>query len=509
MLKYLPLLMIALAPLQVLDDYQENPDYHTRVANLFLDRVVPKEYWYKTRFISFHGTPRKAREDRLKTWNFWVNNLHFKSAPEFVQEVPKSNGLYWFYLEDFAWNAAAWKAVSERTPYFAEGVDVFPDAAQGLRDRMGLKQNTTTFQIEGIIRADWLFRDSVESDRSATYFDLLFAKERFGGQRDEVIYHPGGDYTWPDGSISRNVAPGQYTVKKGENKDFPKNEAEWTKAFGINDVAKFLKDNKINAKHGAIVDKDKSVVARNNRILEALRTPFGSFWKTFDVNVTAGRRDFAETLIFDFDFDAGELISNLPGGGQAYLLTLKNGTIVNVADNKVAIDRSDSRDVRVRTPGSCVICHESGIINPQNLVVDLLKKGIDVKFKDKQKANDVRGFFLDWEEELLADQKRYVKLISRTSGWEPGINATKFKEWRDAYDAAVDSNQAALECGVPTDIFKVVMAKSPRVRLNQLVQGDPIPRDTWEATEYKNAMLLLSLARAYQPKLVEVKWLTK
>ncbi len=491
-----------------------NPDYHARLADLFLDRVVPKHEWYQTRFISFLGVPEREREDRIRTMKFWLNNLHFSQSLEFFKEVPRSDGqLYWFYLEDFGWNVDAWNAVTRREPYFIEPA-IFPDVANSLRSKMGLHQDVKTFQIEAIVRADWLFRDSVESDRSNTYFDLLFAKERYGGGRelvDKRIYHPGGDYRWYDGSVSKNAERGWYNVQVYENRsrgfnNFPKNEKDWLKLFGVDVIDKYLREQKINARHGAIVEEGASVVARGNRLLESIRTPVGSFWRTFDVDETKGNKDFTETLIYDFDFVAGELISNLPNGGQAYLLTLKDGSIVNVADTKVAIDRTDARDVRVRTPGSCVICHQSGIITPTNVAEDLIKDGITIKFKNSKKDREVRGFFLGWEEDLKSDQRRYERFIERTSGFEPGVNAAKFKEFRDFYDAPVTAEQAARECGVPVDIFKLAVSISPRARLLQLVQGRAIPRSTWEGGAYRESMLLLSALRKDGPKVLEVEF---
>lgn len=495
-------------PEQKAEEIQANPDYHARLADLFLDRVVPKHDWHRVRFISFLGTPAAARPDRLRTLNFWLNNLHFESSVELLREVPRSDGqLFWFYLDDYGWSPEAWRVVALREPYFVEPA-VYFDAARSLQGKLGIVQDKKTLHLEAIVRADWLFRESVESDKSTTYYDLLFSRQRFGEVAWETktvtIQHPGGKYVYPDdsGRVVPHAEPGRYTVdlqfRKGGSKavDFPKNEKDWEKAFGIDVVSQFLKSARINAKHGAVVDEGVSIVARNNRLLEAVRVPTGSAWKTYDVNATAAGKDFVENLFADDVFDAAELIANLPAGGQAYFLIDGKGNRVETADPKIAIDNTDSKDRRVRTPGSCVVCHEAGIIAPKNLVQDLLASGIDILFRDKKKARDAKGFFLGWENELEADQKRYTALLAKTSGWQPGVNAAKFKEFRDAYDAPLTAEQAALELGVPVDAAKLVWAKSPRVRLLQLVQGQTIPRSVWEGGEYRQAILLLDLARA-------------
>lgn len=426
------------------------------------------------RFLSFAAIPEKDRADRIQTMQFWINNLHFQQDVELLQEVPATGKvLWWFLLDDYGWNQAAWDAVSSRDPY------------------RFIYEEPAMHQITGsrfnIVRADLFFRDTVESERNPSYYDLLFASKRFRTeptviQKGERFYWPGGnDNTgkfFAAGWYTRGAKYGTETIKQA----FPKDETQWETEFGADLTRAFIRRKGIDIRKGAVVDEGLSIVTRQNRLIESFTVPLGYFYKTFDVDKTSGNKDFIQTLHKGFQFDAGEIIASLPAGGQAYLLVDGKGNIIEVADNKFAIDRSDLKfDSRVRTPGSCVICHESGIIKPVNAIEEILKSGIRIKSKDKQEAREARAFFLHWDTKLKADQERYAEFVKRTSGWEPGINASKFKEFRDWYDSKVTAKQAAIELGMEEDQFKTAAIHYGNGRIAMLIQGMAIPRGTWES----------------------------
>ncbi len=216
----------------------------------------------------------------------------------------------------------------------------------------------------------------------------------------------------------------------------------------------------------------------------------GAYWKTFDVLRTAGNKDYAETLIFDVKFDAGELIANLPNGSQAYLLIDGKGKRIETADGKAAIDSTDAHDRRVRTPGSCVVCHGQGINKPENLMEQFLKDGLDVRFRENRKAREVRAFFLGWDRKLKGDQDAYTDYVHKTAGAKGEANASAFKAWRSAYDAPVDLAQACAEWGYTEQQARVMALKSPHARLLMLIRGRTIPRAVFEADTFQEGMLL-------------------
>ncbi len=469
---------------------------HAELAYKTLEKLDETEA-RNTRFLSYYNYEPKSKilARRIATMKFWVNQVHFGPTEIFPVEVPGSDGtLYALDIRNYLWNKGSWQAVARREPYFREpGID--SATAILLRRMIGVEQDPKSLHSEAIVRADWFFRETMESDRSQSYYDLLFAKQRFVTTLDWAK-GADGDYV-KDPSDTANG--GYKVVKSFKFVNFPKNELDFESAFGVDKARKFIKDTKINLQHGAVVEgieKGVSIVARQNRLVERTQGFIGAYYKTYDVKETSGKRDFAETLNKDFEFDAGEILADLPGGGMAALLVDSKGKIVETADNRFATDSSDLKfDARVRTPGSCFICHELKYIKPKNLVEEMVKAGIDIKFKDKVASLNAKSFFLGWVEKLENEQNVFTKYISKTSGFRPGENATNLKLWRDEYDEPVNLAKAAKESGMSEAAFKTLAVQSTKARVLMLVRGFDIPRKTWEVDVYREIQLLYNASK--------------
>lgn len=443
------------------------------------------------RMLTTVAIPEKDLPTRINTMNFWINNLHFKQKLTKLREVPGSDKqLWWISLTDYGWNKEAWDSVADRDHYR----NLYRD------DRITL----LTGSKHSILRMDSFFRETVEQERSDAYFDLLFADKRF--RVEPTVVKKGEKFYWPGGNdkTGKYFAPGFYTRgaeygKETVKQNFPKNEEQWEGEFGVDIVRRFIAQKGIDTRKRAVVDKGFSIVARNNRMIEGFVVPYGYYYKTYDVDKTAGKKDFVRTLHFGFEFDAGENIVKLPGGGQAYLLVDNKGQIVPIADGKFAIDTSDVGvpdkevgirvpDARVRNPGSCIVCHESGLINPQNIVKETLEASTRIlaqnkdPVKAKQLAGEIEALYLYWETKLQQEQKQYQEFIKRTSGYEAGENSTKFKEFRDWYDRHLTVDQAAREIGLTKEQFIAATIKMGDPRLAILINPNQgyIPRDSWE-----------------------------
>lgn len=397
----------------------------------------------------------KQRETTKRLFAWWLNQLSFAPAPGFPHDVPGSDGmLQWLDIRDFRWNCDAWAAVAEREPY-AQEPWVFRDVADALRSVIGYHvperlAKKDVFPVVGMVRGDWLLRETLESGRSTSYYDLLFASQRFGGGEDtwrtekRTVDHPGGDYRYPDdtGRVSRNVKPGRYEVElrykeKGKTSfvDFPKNKADWDLAFGVDVVRKYQRNADVLWDRGAVVagnrsdPKAGSIVALNDRIIVVVPTPGGSL-ETYDFFVTAGNKDPVELapkvprLVAENEVhaDAGELLSYLPNGGQAALLINVDQKRVEVAATQAANNQIDPRlNPGVRTIQDCIRCHgpEGGLIPPRNLVELSRAAGVDTKFKDPHDREDFEAFFLGWQKRAKAFTVPYLDLLETTTKQQP------------------------------------------------------------------------------------------
>jgi hypothetical protein len=472
-----------------------NPEYHAEVAVAFLDAVAisdskAPEY---IRFLSFYNyNEDKELPNYRKISDFWVNSVHFAPDVSIPVEVPGTNGtLFWIDIRNYDWSPEAWRSVVNREPFFTEPC-IGSVTANRLREHIKGRQDPKTLHVEAIVRADWFFRETSEADRSDSYFDLLFASRRFVTVTEKVkvmkAWKGGPDST---GKVYAAGTPYETEETRTEAKfvDFPKNEADFEKAFGVDKIREFIRESKINTQYGAVVEggeMNNSIVSRQNRLVEFTDGPLGWYAKTYDVRETSGKRDFAEQLNKDFEFDAGEILTRTPAGSMAALVVDNKGKILKVADNRFATDGSDLKfDARVRTATSCFVCHETGPIKPNNLIEQMMKAGVDIKFKNPRAALEAKSFFLNWDESLEFHQKKFNRFLIKTSGFvKPGENAKYFKAWRDRIDRPVDLATAAAESGLPPDVFKVVASRSTRARILNLVQGISMPRRTWEVDGY-------------------------
>lgn len=518
------------------------------------------------RFLHWQGVPDAALMDWQRVMCWWMNQLSFEQALAMPHAVPGSDGrLWWVDLRDYRWNAAAWSRVASREPYTQEPWVAHADV-EYLQTTLGIYPVNTkdSYPVDAVMSAPWLFRETIESDRSQSYYDLLFGAQRFlgsysGGKFETytekiTVNHTGGDYIYPDdsGRIAKNVQPGTYEVHlekkrqvtgKGSAatfRDFPKNLKEWESAFSV-DVAKaFAKQQYLNLDFGAIVEGGAdnpaggSIVALHNRLLVTTQGAIGLNMQSFDVFQTAGERNYIEdapnlpgkVAANTIRFDAGELLSYLPNGGQAAFLIDGKGNRAEIAANKAAFDSSDKRlNPGVRNPGSCVVCHapSNGYIMPDSLVKKYKDAGIETKIYDRELFNRFKGFYFRWEHKIKAGQTPYGMLVADATTprfdiadqvriklgwlkapktWDGSMLAKTFQANRDYWDNPVTAEQACLEWGISMEALKRMVKLSPRAMTNGLGVGMAVPRQAWEVTAdginsvYREGQLIMA-AKGY------------
>lgn len=551
------------------DRQPDSPDSHTRLAlrhlvstykginDISLGQDPTRRYIRYLSFYDVHNDKDLIQWHKLLNW--WVHQMSFEPGYRLPVEVPRSEGkLFAIDIRDYRWNPPAWQAVAARDVNFVQPAVNFKIAEQ-LRREMGYDDFTLehkddkTIPVLGVVSAMQFMRDTLETNRTQSYYDLLFATRRFTYQdrykEVEETYSETQD--WPGGVDPNNgkyYAPGKYTIQKKRMRkvqvgsvkfiDFPKNEAQLEEALGIDVVKAFAKKEYIDLDNGAIVaggrddPQNGSIVALQNRLVETLDGPLGPYMKTFDVLETSGIKDYSEALIFAGKryrkgqlakavADAGEILFYLKNGGQGGILINGEGDRVEVANSAIANDTADKRlNAGVRTYGSCISCHAStgGFIPPRDLYNEAVQAGIDRKFTDREQANRVRAFFTDWQEGLKRAQDRYELLLKRTTAPLPGegIDVVAWTgkdvtavilEFRNRYDFPVDSGTAAAEMGWTEEQLKwiclrvgvskpnekgVVVQRNQRTK--ELVRGLKIPRSVWD----KDVKLqLILLADAY------------
>jgi len=445
---------------------QETAELHGKLALLHLAGLTAEDAQH-ARFLSLYNVPTGNEDEWREFLEWWMMQLSFSPSPMRLGKVDPKGRLLVFDIRELRWNRQAWAKVNDRDPYMAEPA-IGNQTAYRIRELTEHHQNR--FGVGAIMRADFFVRDTMEGERSQSYYDLLYSEQRF---------------------------------VQGK-KNFPENETDWNDAHGITATDEFLRKASLYVDHGAISpgmldDPKGSIVTKSNRVLWFRPTPVGVAMKSFDTDTTSGETDYLEksgdVSQGRIKFKAGELLATLPGGGQAALLIDGKGKRLELAGSQFATNTLDAKYSDVRTPMSCIQCHapEHGLIQPRNLVDEIGKAGIETKFYDKVQAIRYKQFFLGWEKKTKVWQMPGQALAEQIGKRTAAQHARKLIEIRDAYDAPVTTETAAREVGVPLEQFKVAASYSPGVRLQHLLQGKPIPRATWEKDTYTEAARLLAV----------------
>jgi hypothetical protein len=233
------------------------------------------------------------------------------------------------------WTVDAFRAVAHRDLVFVEP-NVGHELAEKVRGLIGLKQDPKTFHAEAVVPGPWFLREIMETEgRSESYYDLLYAVERFGdgkydpapagfrpynarviadrcdvvdvgrrvlrtlgkGDGFQVTNPSEGGYVFgTSGRGSRGSAPTEGYVLASMlsvdeertpkatgsgfvDKNFPRDFDDWAAKWGIAEAEKFLAKERLYVKNGEVVAGAKSdprrgsYVAYQDRVIEFLPVP--------------------------------------------------------------------------------------------------------------------------------------------------------------------------------------------------------------------------------------------
>jgi hypothetical protein len=551
------------------DHFRSAMNAHVSAALRHLVTEVGEYDRCYVRYLSFYDLDEPADLRRhVKLSNWWNNQMSFDEYFHLLKPVRGTGSrLYSLDLRDYRWNSPAWYAVAAREPRFRQPWVYFREA-EALRREAGYydvrpgEDGTTPVVV--VVSGMWFLRDTLETNRSTSYYDLLFAERRFavdGEKTHEFRFVSVKKEFWPGGvdpSDGKEYERGTYTVrtthyrtvqdwKAYDFSGFPRDEAELEKALGVDVVKAFAKREQIDVDSGALVaggrddPQNGSIVALQNRLVAVLDGPLGPYMKTFDVTRTAGLKDYSQSLLFagrrfrrgegaKAVADAGEILFYLRNGGQGGILINGEGKRVEVAGSNVANDTSDRRlNPGVRTYESCLTCHSGsgGFIPPDNLYAKWKAAGIKLKFDTPEQRNRVEGFFRGLDKRMKSAQERYQDLVADTTqpfadepkgtkAWNGADVAAEVLRFRDEFDGPVDARQAARELGIPEPALKwlavragveapnekgVVVQRNQRSQ--ELVQGLSIPRSAWDDDSFRQLGLLLE-AHADDPDLKKI-----
>ena len=303
-----------------------------------------------------------------------------------------------------------------------------------------------------VIRPDWLIVELTDASESDTHYQLLYGEP-------------------------------------------PKTRDEFFAAWAVNTT----KEHSFG-----LVEGQSGVSVSGQRWLESFTVPRGYAWGTRDVFQLEKGKDPLEAPDGDFKHDGEEHIVGIAkmsiatgerGSLQAYFLCDGDGKRVDKADPDLVQDHSKFRgNSAIRTSGSCIQCHFAGLNDPtQNLLRDLLARGVRLKTHEQQKAEEIEIFHLsDIGRDIRRANEDFATGVRITNGLDVHANLRAFRRAIAFYDRPVSIEQAARELYSSVRDVRYVLGLQNEVgaRLALLAEGEAIPRTVWEQ-HYEHLKTLL------------------
>ena len=453
---------------QLFEPELRSPDKEVEDAILFLQKKDPSDQEY-IRFFSTYAIRPEKRDQSVLALSFVIHSLigisdekneqfgaggYYPLALNTAKEktdplkldnirlVPGSKTLWWIDLRECNWTPQAWEEISRLDGYFVSPVIDY--------NKYGLLK---LLSGNAVVRADWFILHATDMSQQADTEEKTFIY-------DTLLYAQ---------------------VK------IPKTIDEFRKIWGM-DVPQA---EKLGADYATLVTKSQVVSKSGTRLLWGYRTPLGYYYDTFDVKNLQGDRDYAENLLKQkgrppLISDGGETFASNQNRLQVYALRDAKGKLVPLADTGIVRHTTDILgDNRVITGRSCMDCHAAGPIPSENTLLEFIEQRNKLYVPIKADQLRIKRVFLDskFEDAIKDDQELFARAIKRVNGCTPEQNAKFYLDAVTDYASHVTLDQAAYECGLSVDDFKLKVRNINSLRVAKMIsdKSEPIPRQAWES----------------------------
>ncbi len=234
---------------------------------------------------------------------------------------------------------------------------------------------------------------------------------------------------------------------------------------------------------------NRSGVSQNNRLIEWHKSPYGSYWKSYDFGGNTGPQNLFERPLGpgagsdSFQHDGGEIIFTLPNGLQGYLLVDAAGKRIDTGPTSIVSDPKRP-DKTVTNGVSCMSCHYTGVITK----TDEVGPAVRANPKAFENSADILALYRD-PQDLNAifreDAQRFdaaldkLGIASQSRGGEP-VSAMALR-----FEQELDLAMTACEFGLSPQEFekRLVRAETTgRLFAPLRIPGGTIKRDVFATT---------------------------
>lgn len=249
---------------------------------------------------------------------------------------------------------------------------------------------------------------------------------------------------------------------------------------------------------------NRSGVSQNNRLIEWHKSPYGSYWKSYDFASNTGRQNLFEYPLGpshrrdSFQHDGGEIIFTLPNGLQGYLLTDEQGLRIDQGPTQIVSDPKQP-DRTVTNGVSCMSCHYAGMIPKRDEVGPAVQANRSA-FDD---ADDILALYREASEmDRIMDQdaKRFADALDDLGITTLSRSGESISAMSSRFIQDIDLEQVACEFGLQVEEFLERLQEASRVaRIFSSLQisGGTIKRDVFKEM-FADACVDLQLIDAHE-----------
>jgi WD40 repeat protein/mono/diheme cytochrome c family protein len=201
---------------------------------------------------------------------------------------------------------------------------------------------------------------------------------------------------------------------------------------------------------------NRSGVSQNNRLIEWHKSPYGSYWKSYDFGGNTDRQNlFAFPLgphgNDAFRHDGGEIIFTLPNGLQGYLLVDGSGKRIDAGPTNIVSDPKRG-DKTVTNGVSCMSCHYTGVIAKTDEVGPVVRANP----KAFENSADILALYRDPKELnaiLAADAQRFAVALEKLGIASLSRSGEPVSAMALRFEQELDLRLAACELGLSVEEF--------------------------------------------------------
>lgn len=202
---------------------------------------------------------------------------------------------------------------------------------------------------------------------------------------------------------------------------------------------------------------NRSGVSQNNRLIEWHKSPYGSYWKSYDFGGSIGRQNLFQYPLGPhgdhetFKHDGGEIIFSLPNGLQGYLLVDESGRRIDQGPTNIVSDPKRP-DKTVTNGVSCMSCHYTGVIAKR----DEVGSAVRANRSAFAESEDILALYRDsvaLDEIFTGDGQRFAATLGKLGITSLSRSGEPVSAMAARFDQEVDLPFVACEFGLRKDDF--------------------------------------------------------